>query len=61
MGAKADPDVDVPTVPFVNENKAVTRLPLVIESERAQSGNLPIQPVDNPVIDDKPFKNLRSK
>lgn len=62
MGARIDSDVDQPAVPFVREGSpALSQHDLVIDSERQQSGNLPIQPVDNPVRDDKPFKNLRSR
>jgi hypothetical protein len=60
MPAKIDPDVEVPVAPFLDENRpGMPRHSTVLDSERKQSGDLPIQPVDNPVIDDKPFKNLR--
>ena len=57
-----DPVTTQAPIPYVREgDPGLGRQSKLVEEDRRQSGNLPDQPADNPVRDDKPFRNLRSR
>lgn len=50
----------IPDKPFESENVWAEEGRRVYREQKRESGNLPDQPVGNPVRDSKPFKKLKS-